>query len=772
MASNPSVELENISESGGVPKKRIASPENLIAISDKYMAQDEQSAYLRSRAQALVNGEAPYDSEELKNKGLTHVVNSNFGEASAIMEAALAPYIELQNGVPRIANVIMESYDGDSNEDSEIISEEFDWMLKEWSDFPYNMQLLSREFVGDGVGIAMWPDERSVFWEPCGLKDFKVARDTKVSDTAIEVAIVQRTMSVSQLYEYVKNPKIAKTMGWNVDAVKKAIWKSSTKTDQWKNWNSHWEDFQREVKENDLYAGEAAYHRAKLIYGYNREFDGKFTQLIASRDCDDFLYERSGKYSNVNNCFVIFTYGVGQGTFHTIRGLKQKIYNPIQVSNRILCQAAQAAITSGLIQLQGDAEAIQDFQYIEVGPYSFIPTGLTPIQLQPPSIATQGLPVYSLMTQTLQNNTGSYRSRGQGTDGQARSATEVVQQARQESTLNAAALELFYTPYNKLLTEQYRRAVSADLSQLDKGGKLAMEFRARCKRRGVSIERMRQFLKVTAMRAMGDGSPVMTEMASKQLMELYSLMDEKGKENTLRAVVAGIPGVGYQKVDLFVAKGPPRKVIDFDIANLENGNLRQGIQQLVHDSQNHPVHIEVHIPLMAEIIDAHKQQQMPDEEAMQILRPLSDHTTEHLVMFSNNSFRKQEVNELKRQLQNVTAYVDELEQQVINRMMAEQSKMQEQAAAGQEQMAAGQEQAGSQPDPKQMFEIQRGQLRLAEMQEKRSMAQESHTQKMETIRQQMALNDLKTRSTILQKVGAPKSSTGGRPPMIGQPPIA
>jgi hypothetical protein len=117
-------------------------------------------------------------------------------------------------------------------------------------------------------------------------------------------------------------------------------------------------------------------------------------------------------------------------------------------------------------------------------------------------------------------------------------------------------------------------------------GALALEFRRRCARRGVSIERMRKFLKVTAMRAMGDGSPVMTEMASKQLMELYSLMDEKGKENVLRAVVAGIPGVGYQKVNMFVPEGEPRKIIDFDIANLENGNLRQGIQQLVHDSQN------------------------------------------------------------------------------------------------------------------------------------------------------------------------------------------
>jgi hypothetical protein len=757
MASNGNAELENLNEAGSPPKKRIKSSDNLISIANKYIEQDEDAAYLRARAQALVNGEAPYDAEELKSKGLTHVVNANFGEANSIMEAALAPYIELQNGVPRIANVIMDSYEGDSNEDSEIISEEFDWMLKEWNDHAYNMQLLSREFVGDGVGVAMWPDERSIFWEPCGLKDFKVARDTKVSDESIEVAIVQRSMSVSELYNYIRNPKAAKALGWNLNAVKQAIWKASTKRDQWKNYTAHWEDFEREIKENDLYAGESAYHRAQLVYGYNKEFDGKFTQLIGSRDSSDFLYERYSRYGDVNQCFVIFTYGVGQGTFHTIRGLKQKIYNQIQISNRVLCQAAQAAITSGLIQLQGDAEAIQDFQYIEVGPYTFIPSGLTPIQLQPPAVATQGLPVYNLMSQVLQNNTGSYRSRQTTPEGQARSATEVVQQARQESTLNAAALELFYTPYNKLLTEQYRRAVSPLLTANDKGGRLALEFRKRCLRRGVSVERMRQFLKVTAFRAMGDGSPVMTEMASKQLMELYSLMDEKGKENTLRSVIAGISGVGWQKVNLFVSEKGPRRTIDFDIANLENGNLRNGIQQMVHDSQNHAVHIEAHIPLMAEIIEMHRQQQMPDERAMAILRPTADHTTEHLVLFSNNSFRKQEVNELKRQLQNVTAYVDELEQQVINRAMAEQSQMQEAAMAPQE---GGQQQI----DPKMEMEFQKAQLKLAEMQEKRMMNQETHQQKMETIRQQMALNDLKTRSSILEKTARP----AGRPPMATQ----
>jgi len=756
MLSNAgNAELENMSREGAVPKRRIKNAAGLIAIADKYVEQDQDASYLRARQLALVNGEAPFDDSELKNKGLTHIVNANFGEANATFEAALAPYTEIIVGVPRIPHVILDSYEGDALDDAEIISEEFDWMIKQWPEFYPNMQLLAREFVGFSVGVAIWPDERTVFWEPVGLKDFKVARDTKVSDESIEVAPVLRTMSVSQLYSYIRNPKAAKLMGWNIDAVKKAIWCASTKKDTWKNWQSHWEEFEREAKENDLHCGESGYHRVQLIYGFNREFSQnatekpKWTMTIACRDVDDFLYERVGKYNSVNSCFTIFTNGVGQGTFHTLRGLLQRIYNCIQVSNRVLCQAAQGAIASGQIQLQGNAEAIQDFQYIEVGPYSFIPMGLNPVQLLPPTVATQNIPVYSLMSQTMQNNTGSYRSRGTTPDGQARSATEVAQQARQESTLGSASLANFYTPYDKLLTEQYRRAVSPNITANDLGGELALEFRRRCLRRGVTVERMREVVKVQAVRSVGDGSPVMGEMASRQMMELYSLLDEKGKENVLRTVFAKIPGIGYSKVDQFVPKGGPRRVVDFDIANLENANLRQGTMPTITDSQNHAVHIEAHIPLIAEIVEMHRQQQMSDEEAMQVLRPAADHATEHLVLFSNNSFRQQEAAQMRKELQNVTAYVDELEQQVINRMMSEQNKLQGQAQEGQ-------------PDPKLEGDLRKLELQLAIAQEKRAANQAISDQKMRQITQQMALADLKGRVNVMEKT----ASRPGRKPLV------
>jgi hypothetical protein len=752
-------ELESLSPSGDAPKRRITTAQQQIAIADKYIWQDQESSRQRARALALANNEPPYIDSELREKGLSHIVNVNFGEAAAMLESALAPYIELINGVPRIPNCVMQDYGDDYDGEAEIISEEFDWFLKEWKDHAAYMQLLSKEFVAWGVGAAIFPDERTPLWEPVGLKDFKLARDTKASDTEIEIAVVTRAMSVSKLYDHIRNPEAAKKTGWNINAVKQAIWKASTHSDNWKNYSLHWEDFQRRIKENDMYFGEAAYKRAQLIYTYNREFDEKWTQLIGSRDATDLLYERPSKFGCVNECFVVFTYGVGQGTYHSVRGLLQKSYNHIQISNRILCQSAQAAISAGLIQLQGDAETIQGFNYLEVGPYTFIPKGLEPVQLQPNNVATQGLPIWQTVSQVLQNNTGSYRSRSTTPEGQSRSATEVVQQARNESTLGAAALNLFYTPYDKLLSEQYRRAINPALSQHDKGGKLALEFRKRCLRRGVSMDRLRNVAKVQAVRALGDGGPVMTADSANQLMQYYSLLDERGKQEAVRAAVASIKGIGYQKVEMFVPKGEPRKTVQFDIANLENGNLRQGVPQIVHDSQNHAVHMEAHMPLLMEFIEAHRQQQIPDEQALSILVPAQQHVTEHLVMFSNNNFRAQEVKQYKQMLQQASAYIDQLEQQVINAAMAQNSQMEEQVAQGQEQ---------GQPDIKQMVELEKAKIKLAEMQERRMMNQEAHQQKLETIRQQMALNDLKTRSSILGAVAKQNTGRPGRPPIIEQ----
>ena len=744
--------LESLDEKGIAPKRRISSSSKLIEIAEKYAEHDSIASRTRARQQALVDGEPPWLEKELKEKGLSHIINTNFGEANAMMKSSLAPYIELVNSVPRLPNVILDLQDLEDSDDQEIVSEEFDWLLKEWSDFHYNMQLLAREFVGDGVGVAIWPDERGIYWEPVGLNDFKVHRDTKVSDISIELATVNRNMSVTDLAKYIRNPEVAKQLGWNVNAVKEAIWKASTQTHKWQNFSSHWEDFEREIKENDLYAGEAAYNRVRLVIGYNKEFDlgdgTKYTQTIASKDASDFLYERPRKYSHVNQCFILFTYGVGEGTLHTIRGLKHEMFASIQISNRIISGAAQSALTSGLVQLQGNAKDIQNFKHIEVGPYSFIPSGLTPLNLTP-NTSNQGLPVYNQLSRILQNNTGSFRSRSTTPDNQVRSATEVQQQARTENTLSSAALTLFYTPLDKLLTEQFRRIISPNLTQRDNGGELAMEFRRRCMKRGVSMEKIRTFRKVIASRSIGNGDPVMGEMATQQLINLSSGFDEKGKQEALRAAVAGIKGVGYSKVDMFVPKTGSRKLVDFDIANLENNGLRQGIMPVITGEQNHISHVSAHVPLMQEMIQMHQQQQISDEDAMKMLGPTLEHATAHVDALSTNALRVREVNSMRKMLQESGAYINELQQQVINRAMSQQEEAQGQVDA-----------QGGQPDQKLQGELAKLQIALQLEQQKGVNMQTKHEQDMDAIRQKMALADLTAKTKI-----ATSTQRVGRPPL-------
>jgi hypothetical protein len=747
---------ESLSPAGKPPKRRVKDATAMLAIADKYDEQDSVASQLRARVDAMVNGAPPWNPRELREKGMGSVINENFGEAKAILDAAVAPYIELIDSVPRVADITLDLQDPEeSNEKSMIASEEWDWFCKNWDDYTYNIMQVQKGFVGDGISVAAFPDERGVFFTPVLLKDFKIARDTPASDQQIKIAAVWRSMDVAELYDYIKNPQVARDLGWNVDAVKDSIWKASATSSAWKNSFSHWEEFEREIKENDMYCAEAGYEKARLCYGYVREFaqggnQAKYTQVIASKDSTDFLYERFGKFDNINQCFVLFTYGIGSGTFHTIRGLKHDIYGHIQISNRLVSQAIQGALLSMQVVLQGSAKDIQDFQMLEMGPYSLIPMGITPTQITPPNISNEGVAAYNLMQRMIQNNTGSYQARAITPDDQARSATEVRASMIQQNVLGSAAMSLFHTPYSKLHREMFRRAVSPILSQRDAGGRLAYEFRARCLKRGVTNDDLRTFSSVRTVRSLGNGSAQLQQQAADTLFAISSAFDEPGRIAALREKVASIPGIGFSRASEFVVKTGPRMLEDFDIANNEHAGLVLGIMPIITSEQRHYSHLQAHIPFLAATIERFKNQEISEDEAIKILGPGGDHATEHVVLLSENSTMQAEAADMRRQLQNVMAFVKELQQQVLNRMMAEQGQMEGQAAEG--GMSA-----------KEQYELQKLQLEIQKKQADFEASQQEHQQKMEAIRQKMALDDAKTSSQI---AGSIPARPVGRPTLV------
>ena len=201
----------------------------------------------------------------------------------------MSAYVDLINSVETLVKV--ETSFGDPKERIEwnrIISEEYSFQLRKWPRFNYEYLNLCNHFVGHGVGINYFEDERSWYWRSSGLGDILIPRQTRATEDSIEVAAARRFVPVIEMYKYIENPEVAAELGWNVAEVKKAIKHASSQTEL-----DDWERLQNEIKNNDLWTG-AKSAKVELVHMWGREFNGSVSHFMTlpNGDNKDFLYNK------------------------------------------------------------------------------------------------------------------------------------------------------------------------------------------------------------------------------------------------------------------------------------------------------------------------------------------------------------------------------------------------------------------------------------------------------------------------------------------------
>jgi hypothetical protein len=172
---------------------------------------------------------------------------------------------------------------------------------------------------------------------------------------------------------------------------------------------------------------------------------------------------------------------------------------------------------------------------------------------------------------------------------------------------------------------------------------------------------------------------------------------------------------------------------------------------VITGEQNHFVHLQAHIPYLEELVQAHESGQLGDEEAVQQMQLAGQHSGQHLVAFTQNTLREGDVRAIRQRLNNAMGYVNQLSQQVINSMMMQQDQMAEAQPEGQEL------------SPKEQYELQMQQLKIEETIAKAQRERESHEQKMAQIREQTALENLKSSVQLADRASRPV----GKPTLIG-----
>lgn len=737
--------LQGVGATGKAPRTRLKDAESLDTIYKKLVSADDESARNRASVDAMFDGEPPYDDAELEAAGQSQRCNLDFGEGLGALDAALTGYYDLTNSVDVLARVYT-THGADAAERAEweqVMSEEVHRTIKEWSEFESLFQRLCTEIVKHGVGIVFHPNDATWQFESSGWSGFRIPRTTKASEEKIEIAIAERTYPVHELYRFIDRAQV--DPGWNIKEVERAL--VLAKNPDSKNVRRDWEALQRDLKNNDLGASYEASKGVKVIHAWVREFSGKVSHYISLQNGSnaDFLYKKADRFPSMSACFTIFTYGVGNGYYSSIRGLGYRIFPSIQVCNRLRGQAVDGAMFASSVMVQPENEkASQDLELTYVGPYAVLPPNFKVIPVTLPNVANQVLPVIQDLSMLVQNNTGSYRPRAVASDGQERTAKEVTLQAQHEAMLSTAALNLFYLPWGRLLTSVVMRLVSSKLRVEDQGGKEAAAFIKRCLARGVPKEALDKIDRVDPVRAIGYGSAAMRGMAFDEMLTLAGSLDELGKNRLLRDKFASKLG-GYHAVDAYLPRleNVSRQPVDAKIAEFENSMFRRGEEMSVRDGENDAVHAAMHAPLIIEAmaaIDEALQTEQPDWNALQqivtFLRVAVPHTAQHTEKVLADPLHEKEAKQLKQLLQHADAKTE-----------AATAGLQKALAAQQEQAAAEQAQQPPQADPKTQKMLQESQTKQQiAVQESQSKLQ----QKAMESQQRMGIRDVQAAQKMRQ----------------------
>ena len=760
------LELLGLDEkTGAAPKMRVTTVDAAYSIYRALKDSDQGSSKNRALVDGMFNGAPPFNQNDLTEMGQGERTNLDFGEAAALKEQALAGYYDLTSSVDVLARIKTDVGTPEQRVEWErVLAEEFTRILKEWQEFEFNHQMLSDQFVSHGVGVCYFEDEVDWRYRVAGLSEFRMPRGTRASEWEIEVATVEREYQAHQLYKFISDPEVAKDLGWNVKMVKQALMRACY--ERTTNELADWEKLEIELKNNDLLYGNAKGKKVYVVHMWVREFDNTVSHLIFLRDPigsdedakqEDFLYKRPNRFAAPTNCFVTFCYGVGNGTYHGIRGLGYKIYPHIQLLNRLRCGMVDGALlSSALIVQPGDqgSRALEDLTLSYYGPYALFPPGLKIVEKAIPDYSRNVMPVLNDLTMNMQNRTIGYQSRAVTPDGQARTAYEVRAQLQQEAVLGASAINLFYHPWKRLLREIYRRLVARDYAANEPGGREALEFKKRCMARGVPEEAVHRFSSVEPVRAIGYGSPGMRSAAIDETMQIFGSLDEMGRINLLRDRIAA--RFGQEVVDRYLpspqtALRPP---IDDKIALLENATMSAGTGLPVSAGENHFIHASRHLTALDGMEQALQQGGANPQAVLAAFQTMLPHLGEHLQLLAPDVARQDQVGLMRQRHQQLSASAQ--------RLADELAAQQEEAAKAQQaeqQRAVAAEKARVAEMEKQLADAQmlspKAQADLAERRAKLQMQIEKHqvdiASKQAKTMQELSLKDAKTATEIMRQ---------------------
>ena len=722
------LDLEGLDEKGKPATTRLKDVKSAVNIFATLHRADEKSAVNRARVDAMFDGAAPYNTGKLALSGQSLKTNLNFGEAQRILDVALSAYVDLYSSLERFVDV--KATTGERSEvgpKEEIVAEELTHLFRNWPEFHSSYLRLCTTFIKHGVGIAYFDSADDWRFKVGSFADMLIPRQTPATEESIDVAVGRRQYHLHELYAFIRNEKAAQAVGWDVDEVKRVMVKNVKHTGRTGNRSllGEYESLQAEFKNNDIHAG-IQNPTVDVLHFWVREMDGSISHYICAEDTPkQFMYKKASRYEKPEQAYIMFTYGVGSnGTYHSIRGLGQRIFNHVQTSNRLRCQQIDGAMLSSAVMIQPENQrSLDELQFTFYGAYAVMSPNVKIVEKAIPNLGTAVQPALQDLTQQLQLNTDTISTYGPQQGSPYRNQMQVVSDMDVATRISGATLNLFYASWNRLMREMVRRVV-----QSKKQGTAVKDFYSRCEKRGVDAEFIKKLdvERTKAVRSIGSGSLANRLVSLRELQGISGQFDDVGRRNLTRDIVS--TRVGHDLADRYVsAEVESRPAVDSKIAVLENSQLQQGQPVPVVSNELHGQHLQVHAPLLQQLIEGINAGQVDPQQALPALQALYQHISETVQFAAGDPALEGLVSQTNQILQFA-------EEAINNTMKALEKIQRDQAQAAQE--------SGEQPTgPSEVdMKMQKAQVEMQIAQQKAELDMAIKQRKFE---QEQAMRDAK-----------------------------
>ena len=722
------LDLEGLDEKGKPAPTRLKDVKSAVNIFTTLRKADEKSAVNRARVDAMFDGAAPYNSGKLALSGQSLKTNLNFGEAQRILDVALSAYVDLYSSLERLVDV--KATAGERSEvgpKEEIVAEELTHLFRNWPEFHSSYLRLCTTFIKHGVGITYFDSADDWRFKVGSFADMLIPRQTPATEESIDVAVGRRQYHLHELYAFIRNEKAAKAVGWDVDEVKRVMVKNVKHTGRTgsRNLIGEYESLQAEFKNNDIHTG-IQNPTVDVLHFWVREMDGSISHYICAEDTPkQFMYKKPSRYDKPEQAYIMFTYGVGSnGTYHSVRGLGQRIFNHVQTSNRLRCQQIDGAMLSSAVMIQPENQrSLDELQFTFYGAYAVMSPNVKIVEKAIPNLGTAVQPALQDLTQQLQLNTDTISSYGPQQGSPYRNQMQVVSDMDVATRISGATINLFYASWNRLLREMVRRVVRSKRQDA-----ALKDFYSRCEKRGVDAEFIKKLdtERTKAVRSIGSGSLANRLVSLRELQGISGQFDDVGRRNLTRDIVS--TRVGHDLADRYVpSEVESRPAVDTKIAVLENSQLQQGQPVPVVSSELHGQHLQVHAPLLQQLIEGINSGQVDPQQALPALQALYQHISETVQFAAGDPALEGLVSQTNQILQFA-------EEAINNTMKALEKIQRDQAQAAEE--------AGEQPTgPSEVdMKIQKAQVEMQIAQQKAELDMAIKQRKFD---QEQAMRDAK-----------------------------